>query len=387
VGDLSTSDDGNLVIGIRGRQLRQLAGGKIEPYAIHSATRPTALLQDRDVNSNKLLRDRDGGLWIGTEERGLVHVHRGRGDTFAKSDGLSGDIICSVFEDREGNIWVSTTGGLDRFRELPVTSYSTRQGLSTDAIRSVVAATDGSVWLATPDGLTWWKDRQATIFRRASGLPDDATQSLFEDARGRIWVFTNGGLAYLDGHRFVAVPGVPSQEVYSITGDQARHLWLSGNQGLTHLLAEQVVEHFPWATRQRLQAKVVLSHENGVWLSFWSDGGVAYFKDGRIRTSYSVADGLGKGHVPGIELDGDGALWASTEEGGLSRIKDGRVTTLTTRDGLPCDTIHRTIPDESGSLWVYAACGRFASPGPSWTRGSPTRHIASRRRSGMRPMA
>ncbi len=37
---------------------------------------------------------------------------------FRESDGLSGDVIFSIFEDREGNVWVSTNGGLDRFREL-----------------------------------------------------------------------------------------------------------------------------------------------------------------------------------------------------------------------------------------------------------------------------
>ena len=69
--------------------------------------------------------------------------------------------------------------------------------------------------------------------------------------------------------------------------------------------------------------------------------------------------GSGKGHVPGLALDSDGALWASTEEGGLSRIKDGHVATLTSRNGLPCDTIHGTVQDDRRSLWVYAACGVF----------------------------
>ena len=256
-------------------------------YPIRHAIAPTALLQDDDVDSNKLLRDSNGALWIGTEQRGLVHVQRGRADTFAKSDGLSGDIICSLFEDREGSIWVSTSAGLDRFRELPVRTYSRKQGLSSDAIASVVAATDGSLWLAAPVGLTRWKDGQTTIFRRTSGLPDDSTQSLFEDSRRRIWVFTKGGLAYSDGSRFVAVPGVPSEEVFSITGDEAGNLWLSGNRGLTHLRSARIVEHFPWSTvRRTQQAKVVLSDKGGVWLSFWNDGGVEYFKDGQLRASY-----------------------------------------------------------------------------------------------------
>jgi signal transduction histidine kinase/ligand-binding sensor domain-containing protein len=357
VGDLSAADDGQLIIGIRGKRLRRLIDEKIDLYPIRRTITPPALLQDGDVDSNKLLRDRHGALWIGTEQRGLVHVQHGRADTFAKSDGLSGDIICSLFEDREGNIWVSTSVGLDRFRELPVRSYSRKQGLPSDKVTSVIAATDGSLWLAAPIGLTRWKDGQTTIFRRTNGLPDDSAQSLFEDSRRRIWVFTKGGLAYSDGIRFVAVPGVPSEEVFSITGDEAGNLWLSGNRGLTHLRSASIVEHFPWSTvRRTQQAKVVLSDKGGVWLSFWNDGGVNYFKDGQLRASFGVADGLGKGVVPGMQLDEDGALWAATAAG-ISRIKDGHVATLTSANGLPCDTIHGTMWDDSGALWAYARCG------------------------------
>jgi PAS domain S-box-containing protein len=50
-------------------------------------------------------------------------------------------------------------------------------------------------------------------------------------------------------------------------------------------------------------------------------------------------------------------LWAATEEGGLSRIKDGRISTLTSRNGLPCDTIHWSMEDDDRSLWLYTGCG------------------------------
>ena len=94
-----------------------------------------------------------------------------------------------------------------------------------------------------------------------------------------------------------------------------------------------------------------------MWLAFWTEGGVLYFKDGQVRASFTTANGLGKGHVAGIRLDQNGALWAATQEGGLSRIKDGRVATLTTNNGLPCDTIHWSIEDDDHSLWLNTACG------------------------------
>jgi signal transduction histidine kinase/ligand-binding sensor domain-containing protein len=358
MGDITRAGDGRVLVGMSGAGLRQIIGEKVAPYPIHSSTNPKALLAEREVNSNKLLRDRDGGLWIGTHERGLIHVHNGRTDVFTKSDGLSGNIACSLFEDREGNVWFASSRGLDRFRELPVTTISAKQGLSSDNVTSVLAAADGSVWVATRDGLNRWQGGQFTVFRKASGLPDDFVQSLFEDYRGRIWVSTNRGLAYFENGRFIAVNGVPSPEVYSIAGDKAGNLWLSGNKGLSHLLEGRLVEHFPWsALGRRQQAKVILSDQGGLWLSFWQDGGVLYFKDGQVRASYAAADGLGKGHVPGLQLDRDGALWAATEEGGLSRIKDGRITTLTSRNGLPCDAVHWTTEDDDRSLWLYTACG------------------------------
>jgi len=358
LGDMSKADDGRLLVGMSGAGLRQIVGDNVETYPIRSATNPNALLTDHDVDSNKLLRDRDGGLWIGTHERGLLHVRQGRADVFTKSDGLSGDTSCSIFEDREGNIWFASSRGLDRFRELPIITISAKEGLSSDATKSVLAATDGSIWVATHDGLTRWKDGQFTVFRKASGLPDDETQSLYQDYRGRIWVSTKRGLAYFEDGRFVAVSGVPSEEVYFIAGDKAGNLWLSRNKGLSHLLEGRLVEHFPWsALGRRQQATAIVPDQGGVWLAFWQDGGVLYFKDGQARASYTAADGLGKGHVPGLRLDADGALWAATEEGGLSRIKDGRISTLTNRNGLPCDTIHWTMEDDDRSLWLYTACG------------------------------
>ena len=358
IDDLSRTDDGQVLIAIRAAGLKQIVGDKIKSYAIRGAISPNGLLSDREVDSNKLLRDRDGGLWIGTHDRGLIHVHHGRTDVFTTADGLSGEIICSLFEDREGNVWVGTSRGLDRFRELPVTTLTLKQGLSSDFSRSVMAATDGSIWLATHDGLMRWSNGQITMFRKADGLPDNVALSLFQDDRGRIWVSTDRGLAYFKDGRFAAADAIPSKEVYSITGDQAGNLWLSGNRGLSHLLDGHLVEDFPWsALGHHQQASVVVAEQGGVWFAFWIDGGVSYFKDGQVRASYTAADGLSKGPVADLRLDREGALWAATQEGGLSRIKDGRIATLTTKNGLPCDRIHWSIEDDDRSLWLYTACG------------------------------
>jgi len=381
VGDLLKSDGGRLLVGISGTGLKQLIANTLEPYPIHSATNRNALLADREVDSNKLLRDRDGGLWIGTHQRGLIHIHNGRTDVFSKRDGLSGDISCSLFEDREGNVWFASSRGLDRFRELPVNTLSAEQGLSSDAVSSLVAGPDGSIWVGTHDGLTKWKNGQSTIFRKPNGLPDNFVNSLFIDNRGRLWSsFLGHRLSYFKDGRFVSVAGVPSDQVFCIAGDDKDNLWLSGEKGLSHFRSGHFVENFPWSVMGRhQQAKIVAPNEGGVWLAFWTNGGVLYFKDGQVRASFTAANGLGKGHVASIRLDQKGALWAATQEGGLSRIKDGRVATLTTNNGLPCDTIHWSIEDDDHSLWLNTSCAlvRIAATELDAWIADPTRRIVT----------
>ena len=119
-----------------------------------------------------------------------------------------------------------------------------------------------------------------------------------------------------------------------------------------------MVERIPWARLGRRQPASALLHDavrGGLWLGF-RDGGFAYFRDGQLRASYAGAEGLGEGEVRGFYVDRNGTLWAPTV-GGLSRIKDGHILTLTSQNGLPCNTVHWMIEDDAGSVWLYLACG------------------------------
>ncbi|MCU1246349.1 MAG: integral rane sensor signal transduction histidine kinase, partial [Acidobacteria bacterium] len=109
-----------------------------------------------DLNPGPLFRDHGGSLWIGTLGRGLVHVHGGSVDVLGPLDGLSDGYVNAFLEDREGNVWVATNDGLDRFRDPVVPTYAQRQGLSSSTVAAVIEAHDGSLWLATDDDVVRW---------------------------------------------------------------------------------------------------------------------------------------------------------------------------------------------------------------------------------------
>ena len=353
--------------------IRRFVDEKFSPYPLPSGVPP--------MKYGKLLRDRDGGLWIGTWNIGLLHVHEGRTDVFTPADGLSNDSVESLFEDREGNIWIGGNQGLECFRDYAVPTVSVKQGLSNSFVTSVLATGDGSVWIGTSDGLNRWKDGQITVYRkraagaksRASvhevavdGLPDNSVGSLSPDAGGRFWISTRRGLARYDEGRFIPVSfeeltaGLQDR----LARDSAGNLWMTSDHGLYRVSGRRKAEYF--ASKQlglRGSISTLLAvdpRDAGLWVGSWQ-GGVVNLKDSQVRASYGSADGLGEGRVNALEFDSGNTLWAATDAG-LSRISNGHATTLTSGNGLPCDQAHGVVEDDSRSLWIYMACGLVRIP-------------------------
>jgi signal transduction histidine kinase/ligand-binding sensor domain-containing protein len=338
-----------------GNGLRRIVDGRATAYQLPGYTQP--------FRSSRIFRDRDGGVWIGTLDRGLLHYHEGKTDAFSETDGLSSDTVIDLFEDREGSIWAATTKGLDRFRDSAVANIGRRQGLSNTNTISLLAASDGSLWIGTYNGLNRWKAGRISAFGGGAvtgeGTLSGWTYSIFEDRRERLWVSTHRQYGYLDRNRFVPVLDLHGGWAFSIAEVPSGHLWIANDPvGLVHLAQNRVVETFPWtALGHHDAARVLLADpsQSGLWLGF-ARGGVSYFAEGRIQRSYSAADGLGKGRVNGLRRGSGSVLWAATE-GGLSRIQDGRITTLSGKNGLPCDTVHWSIEDDDRRLWLYTVCG------------------------------
>ncbi len=362
---IAEDDSGALLIALRGRVVR-LVDGKLQ-----IAYRYPAPAQDSFARAR--LRDRDGGLWIGTIDHGLVHVHQGRVDVFTQADGLSGNTVTALFEDREGSVWVATSDGLDRFRALAVVTYSAVQGLP-NVEGSVLTASDGSIWVSSFDGLSRWARGEVTAYRGhyvpaaqrpsvrqvvVEGLPNNAQVSLLQDHSGRIWIAGSSGIGHLESGRFVSVAGAPGGIVYGVAEDTARNIWVANlDHGLLQVSGDRVVRQIPWiglGHKEPATALVADPLQGGLWLGFFH-GGVAYWKDGQVRASYTATGGPAEGTVSDLRVGSDGTVWAATE-GGLSRLKNGRAFTLSSKNGLPCDEVHWSIEDDEHSLWLYTVCG------------------------------
>src|SRR5258707_3855641 len=117
IAGLASTADGKIWVGINrtgpGLGLQQIVNGQWSAF------------KTRDLDSstwgiNALFMDREGTLWVGTEDRGLYRLRDGVVDHVDRASGLSANGVQQIFEDPEGNPWVAANQGIDRFSDTPV---------------------------------------------------------------------------------------------------------------------------------------------------------------------------------------------------------------------------------------------------------------------------
>jgi signal transduction histidine kinase/ligand-binding sensor domain-containing protein len=318
-----------------------------------------------------LFIDRDHSLWMGTRGEGVYRVAGQRVDHFRSEDGLSSNVVNNVFEDREGNVWVATSRGLDCFAESPVVAFSTTTELAAATVQAVFASDDATVWIGGAGSLDAIRGDEVTSIR----MPGRSLTSLWRDRVGRLWVGNDYGLSVDDHGRFRAIDrldGSPLGMVSAIAEDGDNNVWVSVDVGpserkLFRIRDLRVQEEFA-PDRIPLVRRIAADPTGGIWLGF-EDGNLGHYQSGKLEIfplpngasapgSHGSLTNAEIGYL-GLTIDADGSAWVSTWSG-LVRWKNHEMKALTSKNGLPCDAIVSAIRDDQATLWLYTKCGFVA---------------------------
>jgi diguanylate cyclase (GGDEF)-like protein len=310
-----------------------------------------------------LVRDRDGSLWVATENGGLARLRGDRFEVFTTREGLSNNMVQKVLEDREGNLWVGTQdGGLNRLADGKFVTWTTREGLAADIVWPVLGDREGNLWVGTSSGgLSRFRDGRFTNYTMRDGLSSNSIQALAEDAEGALWVGTRGGgLNRLKDGRWThwsTRDGLPSDSVTTLLPDRDGRLWIGMRDGLAWMERGRI----ELVGGQGLQGEVAhFMHQDrrgDVWIATNGHGLVRY--SGGAFSAYTTKEGLSSDIVNVVHEDEDGTLWVGTFGGGLNRLRDGWVDTWTTAEGLSDDAIFQILEDGRGNLWMSCNKGIF----------------------------
>jgi hypothetical protein len=107
-----------------------------------------------------IFKDSRGLIWIGTDA-GLVKYDGFSFRTLTNKDGLAGNFIRDIEEDRNGNLWIACYGdGLSKFGGKKFTNYSTKSGLVHKEIRCLYFDRKQNLCIGTERGLSIWNGKR-----------------------------------------------------------------------------------------------------------------------------------------------------------------------------------------------------------------------------------
>jgi len=310
-----------------------------------------------------LLIDRHGDLWVGQLERLEYRTARGTA-LAAPRQGLSGRAVAAIFEDQEGDIWTSTSSGIDRFRHRRATRLDIPEAAVGGAL---LAADDGGVWVGSYH-VAASASGQVTatpLWTQTGGVWDNILTSLARTGDGAIWGAGYGNLRRIQGKdsRLVDLPAATAGvRVQALLAEQ-------DNSVLVALFQHGLYRRAPQGQWQKIGDEgevnvMARSDAAGLWIGYHP--GLLVHAQGAAWRRYGPADGLMLGTVMALHLHG-GHVWAGGEKG-LALFGADQFNRLTGIDGETFDGISGIVELPNGDLWLNAFSGLFRVPGAEVAR-------------------
>lgn len=200
-----------------------------------------------------VLEDPMGNLWIGTSRNGLgLRRHGTRGLTFTTNP--IGENVRSIFQARDGSIYVSGVNGFFRTKDLGQSWENVLQRWYTKNpdVRCAAQDPQGRLWLGTYNSGLFCYDPARHSFRpyyKPKGLKSNIIYDVLVD-RNIVWIATDEGLASysLASGTFTnqfPCQNIPDVSIFAIQRDRLGNLWFSSAMGLwQYEVKHRRINHF-----------------------------------------------------------------------------------------------------------------------------------------------
>ena len=369
------------------------------------------------VGAPAITFDHQGNLWITTAGNGIRRVpyperlpppkvkgpsawqfHDSEVEAFTQENGLTSDYVHCVLQDREGNLWFGTSGGLDRFRQSPVVSIplqpiSYRGALPIPSLHSyttsaLAAADQGALWAAGIGPQVLLKIQNDNVVTQLRDRPVDCA---YRDPTGVLWFATPSAVYRLADERLDSIhakPGAvtyryqgpvpagkglilrqlnlpkanditvsPQSRVKAITQDRSGRLWISMWSGTFRL------ERSGWTSLASMggpegAASAEFTDSAGrIWFGFANT--VAMLEGDKVRI-FSGKDGVQVGAVTSIQDTGTN-IWIGGEFG-LESFDGSRFHPVIPSDGSAFADVSGIVDDPENGLWFSGSRGIIRIP-------------------------
>lgn len=298
---------------------------------------------------------------------------------------IKGNGIYDVFIDKQGTIFaVSFTGGLNivktknKFFTVIRQERNNINSLSNNVVRSIIEDRDGDLWFATYNGINLF-NRKTNKWRYFSDIKDNFYLSLTEDKAGNILAGSySQGVTVINKAKGITGHIYPKNQttekgtnfIMAILFDQSGNLWSGGCFGELSCLkaGTKTYKYINITDVNALENKdsttILVASSNGAFL--------VNTKTFKVQEVLFSGNGIKKGtHLmfnTVTKVSVKNQIWFGSEGEGLFcwDYKKNKATRYTMKDGLPSDFVVSLLFDKDSLLWGGTNNGLFSiNPGTS----------------------
>lgn len=330
-----------------------------------------------------------GDIWVGTMGDGLGR-YSPSADSFlvykndsAIAGSVSSDTIYAIHQDSQGNLWIGTGRGLEKFQRA-LEKFVHCEPVGTDPVRAIAEDKDGSIWLATSDGLCRLDIATGIFVRYRNGDPTlNRIYSLYITPKGKILVAVGDGrVEQFDkpSGKFKSVKrlsGKPARVAATMVDcfleDREERFWMLTSRGLGLLDQRDGIIHMlepdendPHTMPEGNATCMIEDLAGNLWFGTQT-GGICFLDHVANDFQYvssKPSDRISLSHasVSAIIEDKSGVVWVGSLHG-LDRL-DLSAGTKTHYDenaagaaGLKNGRVLKLLQDSSGLIWIGTSGG------------------------------
>ncbi len=289
-----------------------------------------------DITNTAIISDRQGYLWVGTQD-GLIRLDAYTSQRFTKSsrglNAIAGNYVNALAYNPAANIlWIGTSSGLSR---LDLTS-----GIFDNYFSS--------------------KD--------SDGLADDFVQSLLVDSSLNVWVGTRNGLSLFEASsnriQNITLENIASSKsgwssVMDIQQDHLGQLWVATQAGILVLQNRQVVKRIEplkgEGDARRVITRIAIESPKRIWIGTEQNGLIAYNPDDDSQVIYThdnTGGRLPSNYIRALMMPNAYELWVGTDAGLSVFQKENNQFLLIDNNESLNENIVSLYKDSHGIYWV-----------------------------------
>jgi signal transduction histidine kinase/ligand-binding sensor domain-containing protein len=311
------------------------------------------------VEPTAVFEDRNGAVWVGTSVNGLFRFD---GTNFTRVE-TSYELIMSLGEDDEGDLWAGTGGGgLNRLRQRVVELQTGESGLPSATVRSICEDAAGVMWAVTQNGgLARRMGGNWKTMTSEDGWSGMRATSVVSDRQGGLWIGTSDSSIqrWADG-RFSALGrtnGLGGESIRALLVDHVGDLWIAlESPNCLQRLHQDTFQTFKQTTRGAIRA---LAEDTSGTIFCGTSDGFLFRVDGDELKNETVHTLSKPSPIRCLNAMPDGSIWIGYAGAGFGIWREGKFSHITQQQGLYDGYICAMALDEAGRFWCATDHGIF----------------------------